>query len=726
MTSFLTRAGSLESRLASQTIWSSGKRKRVDWVCAECKARRALRQRRAYGDSSLKVTPDQYLFPPRGLQNEEKEERTPTRRASWRKGTLQWTPWGFGTQGDEPKPQEAPAGQGDAALSDDQRQSALWEGFERAEEATEEQPQERTFTYAADTSWEASTDVSLLDIDYASALSQALANNEPDMVARCLYAAERKNDLDFIRSIPRTTFAECIRILQPSNFIAPLATAHMEMSEAIAKQLGFSPIQQVAWQHAKVLRDVLGIRRFAGAEVSLTEYKMLLRSARDLCNKDTANRIWHFLLSDGLTPDTDCYNCMMAANVWNGIFRSEPRQKVRVIPFFQLARQARRPSIAFANYRVGNGGLKEQVMHVFSDMLKHGAIANEESFRNVIMAAAREGDLATVKSILRKVWDIDVGALVGGKDEATILPKPMDPNSPLRPTSKLLFALAHAFGVNNDIPTALRLVDFVARRYEISIDLEVWKQLFEWTFVLALPRTGIKSRTDGTRTGNLPKQSVLSLWETMTGPPYFIEPTPGMYNHLIKNLQDRDSLPALYEKMCEGRELYNESMERAHRAFKKLKRTADSEDQLPGTSLETLRREWEYLDLIRKRNLFWCKRWLRLLLATLRSFNRVDKHQDWALREVPRILWEWRHFAPTLVRYDTAGGVVELKTRTKEEIEENRTSWEERQKMRISVLEKAPFFTSEDWVRPRLPTSWSARRMRRKAVDGRQREDSGQ
>lgn len=170
-------------------------------------------------------------------------------------------------------------------------------------------------------------------------------------------------------------------------------------------------------------------------------------------------------------------------------------------------------------------------------MLKDGAVANEESFRIVMTALAREGDLETVQSILHRMWNINVDGLRKGKDEEALKPKYMDPSNPLRPTANLLFTVAHAFGINNDIPIALRLVDFIARHYDLQIPRETWEQLFEWTFVLSLPRTGVKARTDGTREGELPQQAVANLWNTMTGTAYLIKPTMGMYNHLMRNLQ---------------------------------------------------------------------------------------------------------------------------------------------------------------------------------------------
>ena len=672
-------------------------------MCAECRARRALRQRRTYSDDSLRLNSSHYLFPPRELQSEDTEEKTPVRRVPLIKRTQLRRPaaWGLGAENDGTTRARTPDAV-DETRTAEERQVALWEQFERAEETDMTQAQEQKSDLASALSTNTSRDEALLDIDYTCELSQALLDNAPDKVARCLFAAARRDDLEFVRGIPTLTFAECIRMLQPCNFTEKLAHAHLEISEAQAKAFGVTSMKQVAWEHSNLLKEILAIRRSAGIRLGLAEYRVLLRSARDLGNKKLAGRLWSNLLDEGHTPDTACYNFFMAAVVWDGIHDPVARHRVRVIPFNLTARRHRTLGRGFGNYRVGDGGVKGRILKVFGEMLKHGAVADEESFRNVITVAAREGDVATVKAVLRRVWDIDVDALHSAKDEASINLKAVEKISLLRPTSKLLFTLAHAFGINNDVPTALRLVDFVARRYDIHIDLETWGQLFEWTFVLATPRTGVRSRTDGSKTGQLPKQSVLNLWDTMIGPPYSVKPTIGMYNHLIKNMQHRDWSPMLFAKMREGLELFYESRRYANTAFRKLKteleRHEQSSEQHRSTPLESLRREWEYRELIRRRNLFWVKRWVRLLLSTMRAWYRVDKTDEWTLQHLPRILWAYRSFAPRRTWYETRTGVVELSFRSDEEIVEIKRSKENRAEEVRGVLEQVPLFIGEEWI----------------------------
>lgn len=709
MTSAVSRLGTLESKLATSVVFSSGKRKRTGWVCARCRNRRNSIQRRAYSDDTL---PFPSFF---SLPIERSEDQAPVRTVSYDPHRM---PWGLGRKDRKARPSER---QGmfeelEAAFTDvghapwitsqsdemEEVEDAL--GLEDAESLEDAQSAPAkldidarpSFTYIY-------LDPSLLDVGYQMELGRALESNAPDMVARCLFAAAQKDDVDFIRSIPSSTFSECIYALRTSNFTRPLAIAHLEISEAMSKQLGLLPIHEVAWQHMQLLQEILGMRRNVSAKLTLADYRVLLRSASELGDRGLVESFWRKLHEDGFKPDTACYNAVMAASVQNGMHSAVTRHRVRVVPFHMLARSQPNLGSAFANYRIeqsGKGlGLKAQVVKTFGNMLRDGAIADEESFRQVMLAAAREGDIATVKSVLRKVWDIDVDALVIGQNETYVSHKQFAKDSTLQPSQNLLFVIAHAFGINNDVPTALRLVDFVARCYELEIDLRTWSQLFEWTFVLATPRT--RSTDHENRSGQLPLQSVLNIWQTMVGPPYLVKPTMGMYNHLIKNLQERDWAPAIVEKMTEGQALYHESVKGKGAAWKALSRAVRSGGQVHDSRpLEALRRDFELTSLIERRNNLWVKRWLRILLSTLRTWIRRTT-DDTTVQNIPQLLWQWRFYAPTRVRYENMGGIVEFDIRTPDEVMKANRSRELVRAEEAEVLQKVPLLIGAEWTRRR-------------------------
>jgi len=693
-------------------------------MCRECRVNRTNQQKRGYANDDSVVRFDQSLFPPRDANASEEKSY---RRVSWpntsKTQLTQQDRWGRKKDDSEVRSiiaEDDDDATGDSATATEEgwsnrdsdrtakhefTQDALWERFEQVEE---DATKEVTGDFAVDPTAEtfalhAERDLSLLDIDYATILPQALERRETDMTARCLFAASRANDLDFIRSIDEATFSTVLNVMKPANSIDTLASAHLEISAAMARQLGVASMHKVAYEYSSVLSEIVAIRRSAGIKLTLGDYAVLLKSARDLGNNTVARTLWNKMQIDGMEPDIECWNHYLANVVFSKLHSAGSRFQSRVIPFHMMARRAARPGTQFFNYRTGVGGVKDKVLGAFGHMLRSGVIANEESFRVVITAAAREGEVATVKSVLRKVWGIDVDAIRSGQDEAEMTAKELPRTSPLYPTTKLLFTLAHAFGINNDVPTALRLVDFVARRYDLTIDHATWAQLFEWTFVLSSVRSGARSKIDQIRTGQLPLQSVMSLWETMTGPPYFIRPTMGMYNRLVKNLFYRDMSPTVVEKMEEGRQLYVQSIEHAYKLWRQLRDDLVLAERNPTLvdSLEKLRSEWETADLFRKRNLFWCKRWLRLLLATLRSSIHFDplSSGDLSLRQIPRLLWEWRDFAPTHVSYETLGGIVEFEIRTQEEIDANAVKRARFRARQQELLDRVPRYVGHLWLR---------------------------
>ncbi|KXT12939.1 hypothetical protein AC579_4114 [Pseudocercospora musae] len=747
MTSLLARlgrVGQLETRKAVQTIWTDGKRKRGDWVCAGCKARRALRQRRDYSDDASRI-PGQYFGGEREVSERDTDSDTTQTRAS------NGSPRGFA-------PMHAGEGNEDAQVTvqrleaekqiqsfgvdghvrlspavrkimrtyrgitffshqrpsgksvyktSEQEQLDLWEQFERVDDVQGEAEAAPDRGALDDLTSLTMPEDELLNLDYKQDFPTALAKQEADLVIRCLFSALRADDMDFIHAISETTFTEVIRILEPSRFVSKLGNAHIELSAALVESMAIAPMRAVAYDYSLILRRIVKMRRSTGKKPLLEDYRMLLRASRDLGGPKMNFIIWNELHEDGYTPDLACWNYYMASYVWKGAHNPGARHKVRVIPFNMLARSAKLPPqrvrmSRFRNYAVGPGGIREMILKIFNRMLANGILADEESFRILITACAREGDVDTVKSILRKVWRIDVDGIMEGKNEGDMTPRHYAETSSLRPSPHLLFTLAHCFGINNDIPTALRVVDFVARHYKLPITMETWSQLFEWTFTLSLKRAEV---TEGPYkaedTGSLPTNSPEKLWETMTGAPYFVQPTLGMYNRLIKSRSLHRTIEGVVEKMKEAFEIVRDHRERTRQAQKHLKqlvaKQASGQD-LYHESVEHARNDWENLEMIRRRNAFWARRWIRLLLATYQHGYKSDHHFDRSAELLPALLWDYRHWSPRVVSYETPTGVVDFELRQKQEAEWRIARWERHRETQNAIVDTTRRYVGNDWV----------------------------
>jgi hypothetical protein len=548
-------------------------------------------------------------------------------------------------------------------------------------------------------------DESLLNINYVTQLPIALEENDQDIVARCLYTAQHRLDFDFIHSIPEATFTEILHVLDARRNIGSLSDTYKHTSEHVAWQIGVIPQEQLMSDHGLMLQEIAMIRRRSGHQLTASQYLVLLRSAGDLGQLNLATKLWEYMQHDGVVPDVSLFNAYLSAFVWNGHNNSTTRHHDRVIDHYMLRRKAKRGGLPYFNYSVGSPlGIKDRSMVILDAMLKNGITANEETYREIITAAAREGELDTVESILQITWNINVSNLMQANfgDEEVPPPKALSRDHPQYPTTKLLTALAHAFAINSKLPTALRLVDHMSREYDIPLTTATWEVLFEWTYVLSSFRSGTAARGDRGK-GQLPFNSPSKLWDTMTGAPYFVKPTISMYNHLIRNLLHRHSPIEALNKMAKAEEI-DEAVRHARRdAWATLERCVKQKQdgERVEKPLAVARRQWEDLTVAVARNLRWKKSWIRMFCRSLQGWHRGSWRHDHslALRVIPRVLWMWRSFTDSTLKYDLPTGVLEVRLTS----EKDKLRQAERNEglilRREEILNKAKVLVGDDLMR---------------------------
>jgi len=548
-------------------------------------------------------------------------------------------------------------------------------------------------------------DESLLNVNYVTQLPVGLEENDQDTVARCLYTAQHRLDFDFIYNIPEATFTEVLQVLEARRNIQNLSDVYKNTSEHSVWLTRMIPQEQLMSDHGLMLQEVAMIRRRTGRQLTADQYLILLRSARDLGQLNLATQLWEYMQQDGVVPDISLFNAYLSAFVWNGHSNPSTRHHDRVIDHYMLKRKARRGDLPYFNYSVGSPmGIKDRSMVILNAMLKNGIKANEETYREIITAAAREGEMDTVESILKITWNVSVSSLMQANlgDEEVPKPKELARDNPQYPTTKLLTALAHAFAINNNIPTALRLVDHMSREYEIPITTETWEILFEWTYVLSSFRGGTNARGDR-KTGQLPFLSPSKLWETMTGAPYFVQPTISMYNHLIRNLLIRRSPIEGLAKMAKAEEIDTAIRHARKEAWATLERCVKQQQDgcRPEKPVAVARRQWEEMTVAVARNLRWKKAWMRLFFRSLQGWHRGSWHQDHslALRMVPRVLWVWRHFRGSMVEYDLPTGVLEVHLISEKGILRRAVRNEGVILRREEILDKAKILVADDLLR---------------------------
>lgn len=508
-----------------------------------------------------------------------------------------------------------------------------------------------------------------------SKVRRALQQKKPYALVPALLRA--LHDPTFVPSLPATTFHQIIRYLDAKYFLQDLKHIHKELHPA---QIGIygndePHIQEIFHDYEAIVDFVLHSRTRHGHRLGLEEYRVLLKALSHTGNGKAAHRVWVSMKKESIEPDLDCYNAYYEARCWSNAYHPKERFKLRVIPMTLKFRRPplQRHSRRLPGYSVGHRGLKATISRTFVHMIEQGIMADARAFSLLMTALAKEGDLAGVKSILKQVWDIDADS-PADMDEDPQRPNGLACESPLYPNEQVVWTIADIFGSNNDIPAALRVVDYVSRRYSIPISTRVWGVLLEWTYVLSQRRSSKAVSGPywtGIARGQLPLRSVESLWNTMISEPYSIEPTIGMYDRYIRNLRDRDMLEAFVTQASKGMSLYwsafrryvevitlhqsgrkrsgpdndtvsdfvHASPEQSHLASSLL----DSHDRNPDPP--SIRYEETVLRLDLVRRFATISRWVRLLFGGTRWYVKESGSFPWERRILPaliRRLWLFR------------------------------------------------------------------------------------
>jgi hypothetical protein len=501
-----------------------------------------------------------------------------------------------------------------------------------------------------------------------TALYSALRTGNPHTVLETIlsqikYIGYNDFSSSVLRTIPATTFSEVLRCMDPKHFVDRYAKLQTEISPAYAKVLSLPSINRAGYhtfcrRFLSQIRIIMEARRKV-SPLGLQDYKFLLKCARAVGDPKGADAIWEEIMRrDGkiVVPDAECYNHYLAAKCWVDVANPKLKQRLRVVPNNLEPRAWDFPPHTLKGHQVGPKGLKAQVSGHFKRMVEAGVAGNEETFCLMITALAREGDLLGVESILMRVWNVDVEALLT-MDEVELGPtRSLPRDSPFYPSAQLLHALAHAYGINNAIPTALRVVDYVSRQYSVPIPLKAWNELLEWTYVLSIQRSGARLE-DGANTGQLPPEAVANLWDTMVSEPYNVKPTMEMYDRLITNLTKRQRFREAQNRMQEARRLHKFSVLSLSRQQLVFHSTNPRQSQTTRSAVTEKRaRDLAFTHLRVKRNRQYIRRWVRNLIH--RGSTRLKYHEEWSTHQLPEVVQEWSLFLPSPVRYQVNSGEV--------------------------------------------------------------------
>ncbi len=520
-----------------------------------------------------------------------------------------------------------------------------------------------------------------------AALYSALRTGNPHSVLRALSNHTNSVGFDETRSLlgsmPPPTFSEVLRCLDPKHFISRYQELYREISPRLAKQMGLSEsIDLQGGFYRFCVLFIQNIKNLLEARhhhhpPTLTDYKYLLKVARAAGHPHMAEYIWESMTSrrqndkvshDLPGPDADCYNCYLSTLCSHDSTNPLLRYRLRVIPDNLEPRHWRNPPYSLRGHQVGGSdGIRAQAALVFRQMVEAGISGNEETFCLMMISMAREGELSAVTSILRRVWNIDVEQLLAANEVDLPVPKHYPRHSPFHPTKVLLYTIAHTYGINNQIPTALRLIDYISSQYSVPIPIDVWKVLLQWTFVLSVDpkirrRNGEPVDT-GKHIGQLPREAVSNLWNTMISEPYKIKPTLEMYNYQITNLSYRQRYGEMQTRMEEARRLVKNDISTLSHAQAIF--NATTRRPSPVNLAERRIRDLVFARLRVRRNRKYVERWVRILIK--RGNLSLRYAEGWSDQVLPNVVKTWMFFLPKNIVYSTRTGEVDLKTGAKQQ-----------------------------------------------------------
>jgi hypothetical protein len=510
-------------------------------------------------------------------------------------------------------------------------------------------------------------------------LHDSLQGEDPHALLKVLTGLTRSRNGEIqghriLGNVSPTTFTEILRSLDPKDFVGRYVDLHRQISSRNSPYTALQPRKEGGMHQFRLgfiarIRAIIDARRSRGFALSVVDYKYLLRCIRAVGNPRALRAVWNAMERDGTQPDTECYNHYIGTKVWSDMYNSTHRQKIRVVPKFLAFRQTNNPPPGFRGQLIGPGiGVKYETSTMFDGMVQLGVMGDEETFSLLLIALAREGDLEGMKGIMMKVWGIDVDQLMT-KDESK-LPKPkhFPLGSPFRPSQTLLLAIAHAFGINNEIPVALRLIDYLSRHYSIGMPQEVAEELLERTFVLSRRRT-LKERGEGMDAGQLPPEAVSNLWSALSAESFGIKPTMTMYDKLITNLLDREKFKEVEERMDEALKIHVKSVRQHHQTLAVIRLKAslisgqnqsqghkEASSSTTSQSPADLEKDKAYQELLVHRSRQYIRRWCRLFIHS--GSKSLEGNLTFSAVTLPNFMQKYLSFMPRNMEYLTSSGEV--------------------------------------------------------------------
>ncbi|KAL7270056.1 hypothetical protein RUND412_007253 [Rhizina undulata] len=379
------------------------------------------------------------------------------------------------------------------------------------------------------------------------------------------------------------------------------------------------------------IRAVLRSMSEVGYSLGLREFSHLLECARATRNKDLADKIWRLLEGrKNISPDTWCYNCYMAA-----VCGTEETERSLVVDEETIARRVKRG--------INRGDMRMKAFQIYKNMVSRGVPPNVTTINLMMLAMARLGDTDGVRGVIKNVWQVNADNL---SSEASKAPS-LDKDSLLYPDMHTITTIAAAFGMNLEVELAIRLVDHMARKFKIPIEITAWISLLNWAYVISRPEKK-----------QLPSDVIQKLWKIMTSSPYNVTPTLQMWDYPIRSLIRRHMYSKAEASIDSAMVAYNDlvsTVETTEAAYHKA--TSQPRGIVPKDQLTKLGRDYAVAKRAEWRGRSIIRRWVELMAL---GRGMMTHHIQYPRTKVPALIEKYGYFYGGKVLYILDSGWAEL------------------------------------------------------------------
>ena len=500
--------------------------------------------------------------------------------------------------------------------------------------------------------------------DKRNELTRALTARSPEWLLRAL--DEVIEDKAYIGSLSSTQFTAILELLDPEFLVKDFQLAHYNLYKPYKMWVHEMDLQHTLDGYARKMEMLLNARISAGKNLGVTDFKAFLKIARATGKRDLAGCIWETMQTQGVGPDIDCFKNFMGAVVWNGYYADDGAEgKLRHTESYKEAHKHGRTTLFNngRNFLIGGSGIMVEIERLTEQMNGQGINGDQDTYVFQMIAAAREGRLDIVKSILHTSWGINAEN-INDVDDQLPLASALSESSPLAVSPRLMHAIVHCFCCNNDLATALNLVGYISRTNGVTIPPSIWSLIFEWSFILSKRRYGRISRETGQFPPPYPEGSLVTVWQTMLSFPYKILPSPPMLARLIARMYERGLKNSFLSAVSLSQGCQDSSRIASDTAMKKVQRAIDR--GWPEELIQPLRQKLRVLEVLRKRNHKYIRRWLEQALAL--SLSPMNYVPYWESRGLLDLLRKYESYLPEVVSFHTVTGHVTFRSRAAQDV----------------------------------------------------------